>query len=779
MTKNYATLLISFLFTLFSSLSAFAQPLAEANDDIVSVATADIQTAIADVLANDSLYGVPANLSNVLLTPLTSSTPGIQLNTDGSVSITQAGLAVGSYTLTYQICDILYSNVCDIGTITVFIGICAVPAPIVAENAYIYCNSIAPITISNLPATSTWTVSIEKDGVFLTTLSGVGTTTTSFFISSPGVYTFSIINDGNGCMSPQVQLIAIAQNCGLNLFYTGNYFDFNGNNLIDVGDTINYTFSVFNNGNTSVSNIGVTSPNINISGAELPIIAPNASANNSFSGIHVITQNEIDAQEVTTVATATGMMNGQVVNSTRTYTKFVGIVSGIRLSAFIDTNANGIQDFGEVHCPLGKFNYEKNNSGNVITLFNNNNNVIYENNPINSYDISFTIDGVYAAYYTVALGGYNNITVPSGSGFTHYRFPVIALPYNDLAVNVYSNSFAPRPGFTYSNTVILRNMSYQNVASGTISFTKDSALNIIQTTPSTTTPTANGFDYNFTNLGPFQTQTINVEMLVPTIPTVALGQQVTSSVTAISAFSEIDNANNSDAQSSVIVGSYDPNDKVEHHGGKILHSSFASNDYLTYTIRFENTGTAPALNVRVTDALELKVDESTFRMVDASHDYVLTQIGNNLTWKFDAINLPPSVANTNIGHGYIIFQVKPKAGFAIGDIINNTADIFFDFNPAIVTNTTETEFVAALGVDAFDTSNFALYPNPTSNLVNIVMKSGTIETVSVIDILGKTVLSKVVNTNVTQMDLSELSAGIYLVKVGAAGQQQTFKIAKQ
>ena len=142
-------------------------------------------------------------------------------------------------------------------------------------------------------------------------------------------------------------------------------------------------------------------------------------------------------------------------------------------------------------------------------------------------------------------------------------------------------------------------------------------------------------------------------------------------------------------------------------------------------------------------------------------------------------DLPPSVESTNIGHGYIIFQAKPKAGYAIGDIINNTADIFFDFNPAIITNTTETEFVAALRADEFDTSNFALYPNPTTNILNIAMKSGNIQSVSVSDMLGKIILSKVVNNNLTEIDLSELSAGIYLVKVSAAGQQQTFKIAKQ
>jgi uncharacterized repeat protein (TIGR01451 family) len=777
MKKNYTRLILGFTFSFFISFSTFAQPTAVANDDVVSVPTGTIQTVIANVLANDGLYFGDANLSNIVLTPLTSSNPGIQLDADGSVNIIQNGLPVGSYKLSYQICDIADSNVCDIGNVTVFVGICMVDAPVVAEYTIIYCNSLAAITISNLPASSSWTVRVLKDGVFLTNLFGNTTSTTSLFINSPGIYTFYISDNGNGCMSPSVELIATAATCGLNMYYNGNYFDFNDNNLVDAGDTINYFFSVSNNVNSAVTNINLTSPNINISAMEIPVLNADAFNNNNPLGTHIITQSEIDAQEVVTKVTATATLNGVNVSTSYNYTKFIGNINGIGLSAFIDTNGNGVKDSGEIVCPFGKFSYEKNNDGNVIERWNSGYEMIYENNPANSYDISFIVDGNYASYYVANTSSYNDITV-SGSGVMHYRFAVSVLPYNDLKVSLYPGVL-PRPGFVYDNTVVIRNMSNLPVASAIITFTMDGAVSLVQTNPSDITHTANGFTYNFTNLMPYEARTLEIEMQVPTIPTVALGQQVTNSVTLATAVSETDLGNNSDSFTADIVGSYDPNDKLEHHGGKILYTAFSANDYLTYTIRFENTGTAEAYNVKVTDLLNEKLDETSVRMVDASAAYVLDRNGNNLTWKFDGINLPPSVANSNIGHGYLIFQVKPKAGYAVGDIITNTADIFFDFNPAIVTNTTETEFVAALGVDEFDTSNFTLYPNPTSNLVNVVMKSGPIETVSVSDMLGKTVLSKVVNTNATQMDLSELSAGIYLVKVTAKGKEKVFKLIKE
>ena len=127
---------------------------------------------------------------------------------------------------------------------------------------------------------------------------------------------------------------------------------------------------------------------------------------------------------------------------------------------------------------------------------------------------------------------------------------------------------------------------------------------------------------------------------------------------------------------------------------------------------------------------------------------------------------------------YIIFQIKPTPGFAIGDIIPNTADIFFDFNPAIVTNTCTTEFVPLLGVNAFAPDTFEYYPNPTSDIVTFNLKNIS-TTIEVMDVLGKTLLTKTANNSNASIDLSSLSNGMYLVKVKAAGQEKIVKIIKE
>ena len=443
--------------------------------------------------------------------------------------------------------------------------------------------------------------------------------------------------------------------------------------------------------------------------------------------------------------------------------------SGLRLNAFLDGNNNGSQDNGEQNFPLGQFTYEVNNNGNVHNviaptgIYN-----IYDTNAANSYDVSYAIDPNYAASYGITTAAYSNLNVVIGAGMQTYNFPItVTQSYNDLAVAIVPLT-APRPGFTYNDKIIYTNFGNQTVASGTVTFNKDALVTITGNTQSGTTTTASGFTYNFTNLLPFESRTMTVTMQVPTIPTVNIGGLLTntSSITPITG--DIVPANNNSSLSQVIIGSYDPNDKMESHGGRILHSSFTSNDYLFYTIRFENSGTASAINVRVNDVLDPKLDETSIRMISSSHPYILDRMDNNLNWRFDNIQLPVSIANTNIGKGYITFAIKPKPGYAVGDIIPNTASIYFDFNPAIITNTFNTEFVAQLAVTEFENGDFIFYPNPVSDIVTVSLKNkGAIATIVVYDMLGKMIISQKPTSSVTSqtIDLSSISKGIYLLEV--------------
>jgi hypothetical protein len=70
------------------------------------------------VLANDSFANATATLATVQLSQLSSAQAGISLNANGAV-IVAAGTPVGTYTLSYRICEITTPSNCADATVTV------------------------------------------------------------------------------------------------------------------------------------------------------------------------------------------------------------------------------------------------------------------------------------------------------------------------------------------------------------------------------------------------------------------------------------------------------------------------------------------------------------------------------------------------------------------------------------------------------------------------------------------------------------------------------------
>ena len=440
------------------------------------------------------------------------------------------------------------------------------------------------------------------------------------------------------------------------------------------------------------------------------------------------------------------------------------IPQGFMLNAFLDNNGNGTKDNTETGFPWGQFSVEANNSG-VISYINNagGSYVVSENSTANNYDFNYTIDPVYNSFYNLTIPSYTNSNIGTSTSLIPVNFPVTSTSnYNDLGINIATN-IAVVAGFNYFPTISYTNYGNQTIANGTINFTNDAATPIMATSVPVTT-TVTGFTYNFANLLPFETRTIDVTMSVPSIPTVAIGQSITNTVEISSTAAETSLANNNSSAVSQIIASYDPNDITEAHGPEILFSAFAPNDYLTYTIRFENTGNAPAEKVRLTNPLDAAIDETSVKIVASSNNYILERIANNLTFKFDNIQLPPSVPNTTIGKGFVTYKAKLKPGFAVGTIIPNAAKIYFDTNPAIDTNIFETKFVSVLANANFNALNdIKIFPNPVKNLFSISNKNNfQIQSVEISNMLGQTLQMNINNNNI---DVSDLKSGSYILKI--------------
>lgn len=155
---------------------------------------------------------------------------------------------------------------------------------------------------------------------------------------------------------------------------------------------------------------------------------------------------------------------------------------------------------------------------------------------------------------------------------------------------------------------------------------------------------------------------------------------------------------------------YDPNDKrVEPSNPSFEENYTLFGEELTYTVRFQNTGTDTAFNIIIRDTLDNNLDWSTFRPLDASHT-VQTEINQDngaVAFHFPNILLPDSIVNEQGSHGYVRYAIFPVEDLSENTVIENTAHIYFDFNPAIVTNTIGSTFVSSF-------FTFAEVNNPTT-----------------------------------------------------------------
>ncbi|WP_298511586.1 T9SS type A sorting domain-containing protein [uncultured Kordia sp.] len=350
--------------------------------------------------------------------------------------------------------------------------------------------------------------------------------------------------------------------------------------------------------------------------------------------------------------------------------------------------------------------------------------------------------------------------------------------HNDLNIAIYPSVNDPRPGFDTTYQIVYNNIGNTQL-SGDITFEfNNSKMQFLNASQFVSSQTANTLTFNFTNLSPFETRTIDLFFNVFPPPTTNIDDILTSTATINPLSGDETPGDNVFSLRQTVIGSYDPNDIRVLEGDEILLEDI--DKYLHYIIRFQNTGTASAINVRVEHVLDSKLDWSTMQLQSLSHSgRVEITNGNDIEFIFDNINLPDSTNDEPNSHGYITFKIKPKSDVAVGDIITGVADIYFDFNPPIITNTAMTEIVQRLSVGEFEANKASIYPNPTNGILQIKTKNN-INTILVYDLNGRLLINEQLSVYkpTHELNVKHLSNGFYFLEVKSGNTNQIVKFIK-
>ncbi len=210
-----------------------------------------------------------------------------------------------------------------------------------------------------------------------------------------------------------------------------------------------------------------------------------------------------------------------------------------------------------------------------------------------------------------------------------------------------------------------------------------------------------------------------------------------------------------------VVNSYDPNIKETYP--ELVASGFT--DEFTYTIHFQNTGNAPAINIRLADVLDENLDLTSLKIVDASSDYTFSvnAVSRMMSIRFPNIMLADSASDPEGSIGYVQYRIKPFAGLPNETIIENTCSIYFDYNSPIVTNTTQNVF-GYLGMNELSDLDIQLYPNPASNVV-MFESTEEMESIEFFTLNGVKVNELQPNMKKTKVNVSSFENGVYIVKI--------------
>lgn len=577
-----------------------------------------------------------------------------------------------------------------------------------------------------------------------------------------------------------IQILLICQPTPANTqCITGNVFcDANSNGIFDIGESpitnapisiqtnTGITITTATNGNGYYS-ATYTAPNQT---PAVIMINPNWLSQNGYSinpYIYTVIQTDCSQQNPP--------VNFAVTNCITPPNQ--GCVSG-----YVWCDANGDGDFDANELPLSDAPITLQGSVNNITIYSDSNGMfVYCGTQLNMTTVVGTINPNWLAThgYTITNPTYVMIFMPSlntqplGFGVNCGGTPTTCA---DLWTTV-----TPWIGYFQNQTNYIH-LNYGNYGPGapgnyTVSLTYPAGVTPITSSINNSNYTISGntITWTLSNANSWFSFDDVIYFNTPSGIPSGTAHYFTSTISPSGSVTDCCTANNQGSLLQLVGNSYDPNDKTVNKEQAI---STAVQDELTYTIRFQNTGTAPAQDVFIIDTLSANLDWSSLRIINTSHTMQLIDLGNGvIRFDFPQIWLPDSTANEPLSHGEVVFSIKENVGNMDGSEIFNTGYIYFDWNPAIITNTTY-NINGALYIHSLANDNLLVYPNPVADELTIKGNS-LIQSIQLVSISGQLIASYYPHSLSTIMNTAELTNGIYLLQIQTENGITTKKISKK
>ncbi|MBL7703993.1 MAG: T9SS type A sorting domain-containing protein [Taibaiella sp.] len=283
----------------------------------------------------------------------------------------------------------------------------------------------------------------------------------------------------------------------------------------------------------------------------------------------------------------------------------------------------------------------------------------------------------------------------------------------------------------------------------------------------------NTITWNVNNIS--NTSTDMIWLTLNAVGTPTLGDTVMNTVSITPTTGDVNPANNTYPMVDSIRASFDPNEKHVYPIGEI-----AQGELLTYTIHFENLGNDTAFNIHIMDTLSAYVDPATFKVITSSHPVSAQMIENGpmSTLRFDFANILLADASApNENKGFVTYQINAKTGLAAGTQIDNTAHIYFDINPAVVTNTAKSRIPSGVSIRKTEGQKaINVYPNPANDKLFVEGLSG-FKNVIIVNSLGQEVMQP--KTTKAYLAIDQLAPGVYFLKATGKDGLYTQKFIKQ